>query len=69
MHLELTESRRETERDITVLLGAPLRAVYAAEAIPRGEHQDGKWGKSVQSASAANRGLTPRPVDPGGTDS
>jgi hypothetical protein len=67
MQLELTESQIE-ERDITVLLRAPLRAVVAEEAIPRGEHK-GKWGKGVQSTSAAIRGLTPRAVDPGGLDS
>ena len=68
MQLELMGNRTEAERDITVLLRAPLRAFDAEEATPHGEPREGKWGTSVQSTGAATRGLTPRSVDPGGTD-
>jgi hypothetical protein len=65
---QLTERRTAAERDVTVLLRAPLRDVYAEEAIPHGELQPGMWGKDVLSTSAATRGLKLRSVDPGGTD-
>ncbi len=67
MQSKLSEHRTPAERGFTAPLGAPLRAVGAGEAIACGRPL-GKWGKIVQSASAATRGLMPRSVDPGGTD-
>jgi hypothetical protein len=53
------------ERDLTVLLRAPLRMAYAEEAVAYGwPTEQGKWGEHVRSEDAASRGLTLLITDP-----
>jgi hypothetical protein len=59
--------QRQMERDITVLLRAPLRAAYAEEAVAGDARTElGKWGEHVRSEDAAIRGLTLLITDPVG---
>jgi hypothetical protein len=54
-----SQQQLPTERDITVLLRAPLRAVHAEEAFRRGGQVDyGKWGETSGALAQRTGGGT-----------